>query len=750
MKKIFLLLTVFLTLTASINAQSLNFDATDDFVATSTLVSTATADITMEVSIKWAGGLGNQCVFYNGTTSSSGYGIYVINGELNVLMGGVTTQVITTLTTNTWTHLALVNDAVNWTVYIDGISIQTFTAIPLEPTGSTLIGGNPLEFFNGSIDDVRFWEIARTPLEIMNTKNCSFIANQAGLVLNYNFNDGVANADNTAITTIIDHSGFNNTGTLNNFALIGTTSNFTDNVTSLIPSIGISVAPASATVCSGANVSITASGATSYTWDNGITNAVNFNPTATQTYTVLATDANGCRNTTTSVITVNPLPVLTITASNDNFCDGGSVILTTTGASSYTWDNGVVDGVSFTPAATQTYTVTGIDANTCISTLTSVITVKPSPVLTITSSPITSFVCEGSNLTLTGSGASTYTWNYGVTDGLAFIPTGTKIYSVTGTAVNGCSSSESKQIAVNPVPVLTISPSTTVCAGALTSLTATGASSYVWNNGIVNGVPFAAPTTTKTYTVTGTTNGCSASGTRVVTVNSLPPVGITAGGTTFCSGATITLSGTGASTYTWNNGISNGVAFAATTATVLTYTVTGTAVNGCKNTASRVITVNPTPALAVAISPNVIVCNGQSVTLTATGASSYTWDNSVENGVSFIPTETKTYTVTGVSSLGCSKVTTATVGFCVGVNDVEQERNITIYPNPNNGKLFVKIDLQNVVNTEIKLYNTLGQTVLCKQLTETINTIDTESLENGIYWVELKGINQKQKLIIAK
>ena len=79
------------------------------------------------------------------------------------------------------------------------------------------------------------------------------------------------------------------------------------------------------------------------------------------------TDGNGCQNTDAVLVTVNALPSVSA-GSDQNVCNGGAVTLTGSGASSYTWDNGVTDGVSFTPGSTTTYTVTGTDGNGCQNT----------------------------------------------------------------------------------------------------------------------------------------------------------------------------------------------------------------------------------------------------------------------------------------------------------------------------------------------------------------------------------------------
>lgn len=425
------------------------------------------------------------------------------------------------------------------------------------------------------------------------------------------------------------------------------------------PTITANASPATA-VCEGDTITLTGSGGVSYSWDNGVTDGVPFVVNTTTTYTVTGTDANNCTNTDQITITVNPAPSVTANASpTTTICAGSQVTLTGSGASSYTWDNGVTDGVAFTPAITTTYTVTGTDANSCSATDQITITVNPQPNVTANAAP-SSTICVGDQVTLTGSGASSYTWDNGVTDGVAFTPATTTTYTVIGTDANSCS--DTAQITINVVPTPTVSanasPSTIICNGDSVTLTGSGATTYVWDNGVTDGVPFA-PTSTTTYTVTGNSGSCSDTAQITITVNPTPTVTATASTITSCEGDTVTLTGGGATNYTWDNGVTDGVPFVITTTT--TFTVTGTDANSCSDTAQITITVNPLPTISANVSPSLTICNGDSVVLSGSGANSYTWDNGVTDGVSFVPTATTTYTVIGQDANGCTNSDTVTI-----------------------------------------------------------------------------------------
>jgi len=424
------------------------------------------------------------------------------------------------------------------------------------------------------------------------------------------------------------------------------------------PTVTANASP-STSICVGDLVTLTGGGATSYTWDNGVTNGVAFSPATTTTYIVIGT-TSGCSDTAQITITVNAAPTVTANASPSNtICAGSSVTLTGSGATSYTWNNGVTDGVAFVPAATTTYTVIG-NVGSCADTAQITITVNPAPTVTANASPSTT-VCAGNPVTLTGGGATSYTWDNGVTDGVAFTPTVTTTYTVTGTDANNCTNTAQITITVNPAPTITAnaSPSTTICAGTPVTLTGGGAASYSWDNGVIDGVAFT-PTVTTTYTVTGTdANNCTNTAQITITVNPAPTVTANASpATSICVGDQVTLTGGGATSYTWDNGVTDGVAF--TPATTTTYTVTGTDANNCTNTAQITITVSPAPTVTANASPSTTICAGDTVTLTGSGATSYTWDNGVTDGVPFVPTTTTTYNVTG-STGTCSDVDQITI-----------------------------------------------------------------------------------------
>ncbi|MDG2330333.1 MAG: T9SS type A sorting domain-containing protein [Flavobacteriales bacterium] len=146
-------------------------------------------------------------------------------------------------------------------------------------------------------------------------------------------------------------------------------------------------------------------------------------------------------------------------------------------------------------------------------------------------------VCEGDSLSLNGSGAGSYIWNNGIVDGTVFIATSTASYTVEGVDTNGCVGTDEVVVTVNALPIVDAGPDRSLCENDSTSLIGSGASSYTWDNGIVDGVAFT-PVTTTAYNVLGTdSNGCENTDQVVITVDSIPTVAATSSNDSVCQGS---------------------------------------------------------------------------------------------------------------------------------------------------------------------------------------------------------------------
>ena len=196
----------------------------------------------------------------------------------------------------------------------------------------------------------------------------------------------------------------------------------------------------------------------------------------------------------------------------------------------------------------------------------------------------------------------------------------------------------------------------TICDGDSVILNATGAFIYSWDNNVTNAISFL-PTVSKTYIVNGTdVNGCIGSDNILVTVNTLPNVDA-GSDVAVCIGNPVTLFGSGASTYNWDNNVNDAIAFIPTS--TLTYRVIGTDVNGCTNSDSLQITVNDLPN--VDAGQDTSICEGQSIALNASGALSFNWDNNITNATVFTPISTTIYTVNGTDNNGCINTDQVTI-----------------------------------------------------------------------------------------
>ena len=138
----------------------------------------------------------------------------------------------------------------------------------------------------------------------------------------------------------------------------------------------LTASASSSAICIGDSVTLFGSGATTYTWSNGVTNGLAFNPVETTSYSLIGSDSNGCQDTTSISISVFALPEVTANSSASIVCLGQSVTLSGSGAASYSWSNSVVNAESFVPTITTTYFITGTDLNNCSNTDSIIITIE--------------------------------------------------------------------------------------------------------------------------------------------------------------------------------------------------------------------------------------------------------------------------------------------------------------------------------------------------------------------------------------
>jgi hypothetical protein len=294
---------------------------------------------------------------------------------------------------------------------------------------------------------------------------------------------------------------------------------------------------------------------------------------------------------------------ISIFPSQNPMCFGNTITLSTDALSGITWFSGSsASTVNVSPTVTTTYSLTGTSTiivgtgtvNCSISTSITV-TVNPLPVLSIVAFP--TVACSGGTSYLTGSGAfssTSYSWSNGMNSvQVATVnPVGNTTYTLTGVNGFGCSNTQTIQLLVN-TNTLTVNQSTTaVCLGQSANLTASGAVTYTWSNGLMFQTIPVTPSVTTVYTVTATDfNNCNISNSLTLTVFNKPTVSISANKTVLCKGETITLTGAGATSYSWStNEQTPSVVYTLPSDITYYYAVTGTDANGCPGTANFSIT----------------------------------------------------------------------------------------------------------------------------------------------------------------
>ena len=562
---------------------ALDFDGTNDLVTAGSVPSffnaPASNDFTIEAWLYPRASVFGRVVFAQASASNfvsfgtgAGNVIYFY-----VIANGTTHSIATTtgITLNQWTHVAA-----RWTagsnalaVFYNGVQ-QSTAAGGSSSTGSNgmSLGGrtNGAQYFSGGVDELRIWSEARSDCNIVLNMNNSITSTLPNLAVNYHFDHGTAGGANTGVTTLTDFSGNAVSGTLNNFALTGATSNWIastatvntaggpatgvttsqtiticsgssytfpdgstqNNITapltqtstgcqSVITSLTIKATPTisvnSGTICEGQPFVIAPSGASTYTVQGG-----NFTvaPNASTSYTVTGTGTTGCvaQQAATSSIVVNANP--TISVNSGTICEGQTFTITPSGALTYTIDGG---SNQVSPVTGTSYTVLGTNAAGCISPLpaTSDVFVNASPVITVNSGAI----CAGKTFTIVPAGATSYTIEGG---SYTVSPSATTSYTISGTSAEGCLSlvSASSTVSVSPNPPVSITGPTITCAGKVTSLEATGADAYVWSTGSTSQSVIVLPSATTAYSVSGTYSGSGCSSIAYLTLVADPCTGI--------------------------------------------------------------------------------------------------------------------------------------------------------------------------------------------------------------------------------
>ena len=486
-------------------------------------------------------------------------------------------------------------------------------------------------------------------------------------------------------------------------------------------------------VCIGSPVTLIGSGALTYSWNNGVTNAVAFTPVSTATYTVTGSNLQGCTGTATTTVTVNVLPVVSAGV-DQTVCGGSSVTFTAAGATNYVWNNGVT-GTSLTiqtgiNQSSSSYFVIGTNSSTGCSSIDTVLVNSLGLPNVFAGNDLT--ICFGDSVILTGSGATSYSWNNGTINNSAFIPQLTQTYTLTGVDLNQCQNIDQITVFVDPSPTVFAGNDVELCEGGDIVLVASGAQTYSWDNGAVNGVSFI-PTITTNYIVTGTNAyGCQDQDNLLVTVNPLPT--ISAGiNQTICAGDSILLQANGAANYIWNIGQFNGTYFQP--ATTMTLSVVGIDTNNCEGSSALTVEVNPNPTIFL-VSDTTVCDYNLPLQLTVAGnANSFLWSNGT-SGSSISITQAGTYIVTG-ELIGCTDSASIVVVLdpCLGIYE-EDLFKLSLYPNPTQNEVYVMFNIP--ISATISILTMDGRVLFIDQFkNQSEIMLDFSSIATGSYLIKL-------------
>jgi gliding motility-associated-like protein len=416
-------------------------------------------------------------------------------------------------------------------------------------------------------------------------------------------------------------------------------------------------------ICVGNDLELSVDGGGTYSWvgPNGFSSG-DANPVITNaqtnnsgTYTVTVTSDENCEAEVQIEVEVLEPPVAEITG-DAAVCLGEEATLVATGGGAYSWDSGEdTDEITVSPTETTTYTVT-VTAGSCSDEASFEVVVNDIPDVTITDDFA---ICESEETLLSASGGVSYEWSTGeTTDEISVSPTETTTYTVTVTGANDCTNEGSVTVMVNEIPEGEIDGILSLCEGESTTLTASGGASYSWDTGEDTAEITVSPSENTTYTVLVTgANNCSIEVSATVEVNPVPEAAISGDGQ-ICEGDETTLVASGGASYSWNNGEDTAEITVSPTETT-TYTVTVTS-GSCTDEASFQVVVNETPEAGV--SDDMIICERDEVTLTATGGGTYEWNTGeTTSSINVSPTETTTYTVVVANTFGCTDEASVTV-----------------------------------------------------------------------------------------
>jgi hypothetical protein len=485
---------------------------------------------------------------------------------------------------------------------------------------------------------------------------------------------------------------------------------------------------------------------------NGTANAItmDFLSFATSgTLSIYAENSCAASSILSMPITVVPIPNISISG-NNSMCDNAPQTLTASGATTYTWSTGVnTASATVSPSVNTIYTVTATGPGGCMATQQFTMNVLPSPTLQVTGSTVA--VCPNHTVAVSAIGSGNlYFWSDGFIGSNHDVKAlNTTVFTVTNTFTNSCYTQVTYTLNVNPAPVLSISGNTAVCEGGTVSLTANGADTYVWSDGITTNTTSFAPVTSTTLGLVGKgLNGCKDSLIKNISVLQTPTVTIL-GTDTICEGQTVTLtaSANGAVTYGWNSG-ANTSSISITPAGTFTYIAT--AYNGaCSGSESHEVFVKLIPTIDFSVSSTPLCTSDAMITFTANPSGGTFNGTGVLLGNMFDPSVGVgsypiIYHVSLPNGCGATASQTVEVMLCTGISEATQAQGFNLFPNPTTSGVTLQSDEQ---ISSILIYDFTGKLVKMVEVNTFETMLDISTFAKGFYTFTVTMNNKTQKTI---
>ncbi len=408
----------------------------------------------------------------------------------------------------------------------------------------------------------------------------------------------------------------------------------------------------------------------------------------------LTVSADGCSAKDSVVVSDALNPAVNIEG-DTQMCIGDRIELALPDGLSYRWSTGDSSArIQVSPTTDTIFTVTAADSLThCYSSDTIAVSVHPLPVAFITGSPLE--ICEGDSVLFKATGGVSYEWSTGEqTDSIYAKDDG--VYTVVATNEHGCKDTASIVLKVNPLPVIVISGQTAFCREESTTVSLSGAETYIWSNGSTQ--TSITVSTPGVYMVTGTdSKGCKSTASVELTYSDVRAS--IAERYTYCQGSTVTLrvQGDSANTYRWDDGT---VGDTLVVSVEGTYRVYATNALGCSTYREVIVRELPIPTPTISyVYGSQVICQGGSVTLRASSvgtpiASRYEWNTGATTNTINVREE-GVYTVKVTAANGCSAVMSESIivnpspvvsilapsSVCVG-------NNATLYADCSTGRTF--------------------------------------------------------------